>query len=117
MGKDKCFYCDDTGYIPQQEGIPDQMCPNCGMGQAVIKGFNAARDIGIQANETLRAANEQLREFIKELQKSSGELSGWAAAINWNRAKNTKDWMIELKKRIEKAQDVVSRVEQALKEK
>ena len=61
---DKCFYCGDTGYIHTDDDIPDQMCPNCEIGQAVIKGFNAAREIGIQACETLEAAkNEQIKEL------------------------------------------------------
>lgn len=69
MSKDKCFYCDDTGYI-SQKGMPDQMCPHCEIGQAVIKGYNKARDIGIQANETLQAANEQLQAKNKRLKEA-----------------------------------------------
>ena len=61
---DKCFYCHDTGYIHTDDDIPDQMCPNCEIGQAVIKGYNAAREIGIQACDTLEAAkNERIKEL------------------------------------------------------
>lgn len=63
--EDKCFYCGDTGHIHTEDDIPDQMCPNCEIGQAVIKGYNHARDIGIQACETLEAAKD---ERIKELE-------------------------------------------------
>lgn len=69
MSKDKCFYCHDTGYI-SQKGMPDQMCPHCEIGQAVIKGYNKARDFGIQANETLQAANDQLQAKNKELREN-----------------------------------------------
>ncbi len=43
------------------------------------------------------------------LVEASNNLSRWAAAIHWNRKKNTKDWMDGLRERIEK-------VEQALVE-
>jgi hypothetical protein len=88
---DECFYCGDTGYIPGQEGempgdkLPDQMCPHCEIGQAVIKGFNAARDIGIQACDTLEAAkNKRIKELEAENERAektarcpcSGKLEG-----------------------------------------
>lgn len=65
---DRCIHCNRTGYIPQ-EGLPDQMCPHCEIGRAIIKGYNAARTIGIQAADTLRAANEQLQDENKMLRK------------------------------------------------
>ncbi len=35
-------------------------------------------------------------------------LSKWAAAIHWNRKKNTQDWMDGLKVRIEKAEQALA---------
>ena len=68
---DKCLHCDNTGYIHTEDDIPDQMCPNCEIGQAVIKGYNKARDIGIQACETLEATkNKQIKRLEAENEKT-----------------------------------------------
>lgn len=69
---DECFYCYDTGYIHTEDDIPDQMCPNCEIGQAVIRGYNAARKIGIQACDTLEAAKD---EQIQELKTENAKLN------------------------------------------
>ena len=67
---DKCFYCHDTGYIHTDDDIPDQMCPYCEIGQAVIKGYNAARKLGIQACDTLEVAkNKQIKDLEVENKK------------------------------------------------
>lgn len=75
----ECFYCHDTGYIHTENDIPDQMCPNCEIGQAVIKGYNAARDIGIKACDTLEEAKNQR---IKELENEKNELANCIEKIN-----------------------------------
>ena len=68
---DKCFYCHDTGYIHTDDDIPDQMCPNCEIGQAVIKGYNMARDLGVQACDTLEAAkNERIKELEGKIERA-----------------------------------------------
>lgn len=75
--EDRCFYCNDTGYIHTEDDIPDQMCPNCEIGQAVIKGYNAAIDIGIQARDTLREAKtERIKELEAALQKYGEHQTG-----------------------------------------
>lgn len=74
--KDECFYCYDMGYIHTEDDIPDQMCPNCEIGQAVIKGYNVARELGIQACNTLEAAKDKR---IKELEF---EIKGMERDIN-----------------------------------
>lgn len=79
MSDKKCFYCGNTGYIHTEDDIPDQMCPYCEIGQAVIKGFNAARDIGIQANKRLENENKRLKEAMKEIAKSPQ----WRRVPNW----------------------------------
>lgn len=67
---DEYFYCYDTGYIHTNDDIPDQMCPYCEIGQAVIKGFNAARELGVQACDTLEATkNERIKELSAELEQ------------------------------------------------
>jgi len=63
----KCSYCGSTGYIHTEDDIPDQMCPNCVIGQAVIEGYNHAREIGIQACDTLEAAKDERIEELEEL--------------------------------------------------
>ena len=66
---DKCFYCGDTGYIHTNDDIPDQMCPYCEIGQAVIKGYNYARELGVQACDTLEAAkNKRIKELETALE-------------------------------------------------
>lgn len=75
----KCLYCSNTGYIPDRTGY-DQMCPYCEIGQAVIKSYNKARDIGIQAydtllventkNKRLKAMYEAAKDDLEDMMKS-----------------------------------------------
>ncbi len=60
--------------------------------------------------EPLETKIEQLQAENQRLRRISGDLAGWAAAINWDGRKNAKEWLDGLKIRIENAQ-------QALKEK
>ena len=81
---DKCFYCDDTGYIPSElEGIPHQMCPYCEIGQAVIKGYNRARDIGIQACDTLGEAKDQRIKELEDLLDEFADAPGCMRVPDW----------------------------------
>ncbi len=70
-----------------------------------------------ELKEQLAAANHDYNELMKErtdyvaenkrLLEALNNLSKWAAAIHWNRKKNTQDWMNGLKQRIEIAEQAL----------
>ena len=80
---DKCLHCDNTGYIHTEDDIPDQMCPNCEIGQAVIKGYNKARDIGIQACETLEATKNKRIKGLESVLREIAKSPQYRHAPNW----------------------------------
>ncbi len=70
MSKDKCFYCNGTGYIKGKEVVPgdklpDQMCPYCEIGQAVIKGYDKANSIQLGNYEELKTKSIELQAKVE----------------------------------------------------
>jgi len=65
MSKQECFYCKDTGIIEGTEVVPgdklpDQICPNCEIGQAVLKGKRMAEAVQLAELEALKASHKRL---------------------------------------------------------
>ncbi|MCJ7483922.1 MAG: hypothetical protein MUO31_13265 [Thermodesulfovibrionales bacterium] len=66
----ECFYCKDTGIIKGTEVVPgdklpDQICPNCEIGQAVLKGKRMAESVQLAEYAALKASHDRLKTEVR----------------------------------------------------
>lgn len=57
--RSECLHCHLTGWIHTDDDVPDQMCPYCFVGKAVIKIYEKATKVLLGRHEELLKAEKQ----------------------------------------------------------